>query len=59
MFVEFKLYQTLSTLRMAIQWFPLCAKNPSSSVNGFFGAVVEKMGVQAISLTLLRAIVIT
>ena len=28
-FVELRLYQTLSTLRTAIQWFPLCAMKPS------------------------------
>ncbi len=31
MLVEFKLYHTLATLRIAIQWLPLWAINPCSS----------------------------
>jgi len=32
MFVELRLYHTLATFLIAIQWLPLCAINPCSPV---------------------------
>lgn len=45
MFVEFKLYQTLAILRIAIQWLPLWAMNPCSFVKLLLLTSDEPIGV--------------
>ena len=45
MLVEFKLYHTLETLRMAIQWLPLWAMKPCSPVMFVEDTLLDKIGV--------------